>query len=520
MKSRRRMSQPRSGFLLLIVLVVIVLLSLAAYTFTSLMISEDSSSRLLGRQVQTKYLVDSGVDYARLYLSGDRATIREKGGLWDNPGERGFRGVMVGVDPNNPELIGRFTIVAPGMDNTGIPSGFRYGLVDESTKINLNTLPFVDNWYPGGARQLLMTLPLMTEEIADAIIDFIDADDETREYGCESSYYSGQNPGYRAKNGPLDSLDELLLIRGVTPELLFGADWNRNGVIDNQELGDASGLDADMLLGWANYLTLFSKESNLNSERLRRVNLNNPDLEQLYTDLRSSFNQEWSKFIVQYRINGPFSPNEQEIANAVRASVPFDLDTSKEAAYTFTQILDLVDAYTTAPDPENPEKTLVLRSPIATLTLGIDLPILMSSATTFEGDTIPGRINIMQAPKLILAGVPGMTEEALERILEVREFELDDPGGTDLNRQFETWILVEGIVDLTTMRTMLPFLCARGSVYQAEVVGFFDDGIGTGRAEAIIDTTALPIPRILFWRDKSHLQSGYSLDVLGVGMRR
>jgi hypothetical protein len=509
----------RQGFLLLLVLVVIVMLSLAAYAFTSLMMSEDASARLLGRQVQSKYLVDSGVDYARLYLAGDFATVRERGGVWDNPTMMGFQGVVVGVDPNDPELIGRFTIVAPNMDNNGSPAGFRYGLVNESTKINLNTLPFVDNWYPGGARQLLMTLPQMTEEIADAIIDFIDSDDDTRDYGCESGYYSGKRPPYAAKNGPLDSIDELLLVRDVTAQLLFGADSNRNGIIDDHELGDASGIDTDMMLGWANYLTLFSKESNLNSERLKRVNLNNQSLDQLYTDLRSSFNEEWSKFIIQYRINGPYTPDEDEEANAVRASAPFVVDTTKEAAYTFTQILDLVDAFTTVEDPEDPEKTLVVRSPITLGSLGFNLPILMSNATTFEGDTIPGRINVMQASRLILAGVPGMTEEALDRIIQVREFELDDPNGADLNRQFETWLLVEGIVDLTTMRTMLPFICARGDVYQAEVVGFFDDGIGTNRAEVIIDTT-VSIPRILFWRDKSHLQSGYSLDVLGVGLTR
>jgi len=41
--------------------------------------------------------------------------------------------------------------------------------------------------------------------------------------------------GTRIKSGPYDSLNELLLVRGVTPELLFGKDKNRNGVIDPDE---------------------------------------------------------------------------------------------------------------------------------------------------------------------------------------------------------------------------------------------------------------------------------------------
>jgi hypothetical protein len=77
--------------------------------------------------------------------------------------------------------------------------------------------------------------------------------------------------------------------------------------------------------------------------------------------------------------------------------------------------------------------------------------------------------------------------------------------------------MVEGFVDLTTMKALLPYICCGGDVYRAEVVGYFDDQIGISRAEAIVDTTT-PLPRILFWRDKSHLQRGYSADMLGTAL--
>ena len=51
-----------------------------------------------------------------------------------------------------------------------------------------------------------------------------------RTNGAKESYYSGLTPPYHCKNGPLDSLEEMLLIKGVTPQLLFGNDKNRNGV--------------------------------------------------------------------------------------------------------------------------------------------------------------------------------------------------------------------------------------------------------------------------------------------------
>ena len=56
----------------------------------------------------------------------------------------------------------------------------------------------------------------------DAILDWLDSDDETRPEGAEYDFYAEQELGYSCKNAPMDSLDELLLIKGVTPEMFFG----------------------------------------------------------------------------------------------------------------------------------------------------------------------------------------------------------------------------------------------------------------------------------------------------------
>ena len=98
-------------------------------------------------------------------------------------------------------------------------------------------------------------------------------------------------------------MDELLLIYGVTPQLLFGLDTNRNGILDPAEMAgtNVSSTDAEMYLGWANYLTLYSNESNLTAEGLPRINVNADDLEQLYDDLKSAFDDEWANFVIYYR---------------------------------------------------------------------------------------------------------------------------------------------------------------------------------------------------------------------------
>jgi hypothetical protein len=360
----------------------------------------------------------------------------------------------------------------------------------------------------------------MNEEIADAILDWLDADDDTRDYGTESAYYGSESPPYAAKNGPMDSLEEMLLIRGVTPQLLFGLDTNRNGVLDDDEaMGqDVSATDAEMYLGWANYMTLYSNESNLNSEGLPRVNINGDDLEQLYDDLKSAYNDDWANFIIYYRTSDKeplLQPPPEENAVINSASLfPIDLSTL-ESRRKFNNILDLYDAFIEVDDPENLNS--YVESPIKFINQGLSLTTAMQNLTTFEGPTIPGRVNIMQAPRKVLEGIPGLTEEAIEEIIRVREYELDDPDGADEYRKYETWILIQNIVDLNTMKLLMPYICCGGDVYRAEIVGYFANGAGTSRSEVVFDTT-VPVPRILFWRDKSHLQSGYSIDTLGTNL--
>ena len=60
------------------------------------------------------------------------------------------------------------------------------------------------------------------ETIADSIIDWRDPGNTRRPHGAEREYYLAQRDGYEAKNHFFDSPDELLLVRGITPELVYG----------------------------------------------------------------------------------------------------------------------------------------------------------------------------------------------------------------------------------------------------------------------------------------------------------
>ena len=58
--------------------------------------------------------------------------------------------------------------------------------------------------------------------IVDSILDWIDVDENAHNSGAESDYYQGLNPPYYCKNGMIDDLSELLLIKGITPEIYWG----------------------------------------------------------------------------------------------------------------------------------------------------------------------------------------------------------------------------------------------------------------------------------------------------------
>lgn len=547
------MNAARRGVVLLIVLIVVAALALAAYAFSELMLGYNQTTHLSGQQVQAESLAASGVEAVRSYLMLPSDARTAAGGQYDNAGR--FRARTV-VGQDDPGERGNFTVLAPALDDEGNPAGVRYGLEDESARINLNALVEMETKVqqggqqqggqqqggqqqggtsspsvsaatvdPNSGRTLLMALPGMTEDVADAILDWIDEGDDPREYGAESDYYASLNPPYACKNRPLETVEELLLVRGVTPELLFGQDVNRNGLIDAAEMAGSSGTatndtssstssaSADASLpqgGWAPFLTLFSKEQNVNANGAPRINLNESDLRTLSDNLSAVFQPDWVTFIIAYRQNGEYTTGNE----AGEKGVQGELDLAQPSKVTFNQVLDLIGkrvkvTFKGAKDPT------ILRSPFDNdvAAMNLYMPSLMDQVTAQDGEIL-GRININQAPRQILLGIPGMTEDIVDQILRVRQ---PEPDADHPQRRYETWLLTEAIVKLDEMRTMMPFVCAGGAVHRAQVVGYFERGHPAARIEAVLDSTQQPA-RILLWRDISHLGRGFALEMLGVGL--
>jgi len=501
---------------LVVVLVVVSLLSLSAVTFHELMFAERRGADLAAEQAQVRAAADSGVEFARLFLSLTKEEQQERGSWYDNPTT--FRQRLVHYsgdgDPVDPR---RFTIIAPNMDDRGNFGGTRYGLEDESARLNLNVLATLDEKFGADAgREILMGLPGMNEEIADAILDWIDEDDEAREYGAESDYYSALEPAYQPKNGPLETIEELLLVRGVTPELLFGTDFNRNGQHDPGEpeaenIEGVENLEGEMDRGWSAYLTLYSMELNVTPDGQPKIDLNQDDMEELYNQLEEAISTDVATFIVAYRQQSrPYTGTRNG-----ESYTGGQIDFRRRGRLKLSTVIDLIGQRVSVRFRGQQEST-VLRPMFPDIPGGMNLylPILMDYCTVNSEPVIPGRININQAPRTVLAGIPGMDEDLLEQIIAQRQV---DPVEADTNRRHETWILSEGIVPLEKMKELMPFVTGRGSVYRAQVIGYFDRGGATVRIETVLDATVLP-PRMLFYRDLSHLGRGFALETLGVGL--
>jgi general secretion pathway protein K len=99
-------------------------------------------------------------------------------------------------------------------------------IMSEAGKININTISET------ALRKLIGNLGLEAEKrdvVVDCILDWRDPDDFVRINGAEDDYYQSLKEPYHCKNGNLDSIEELLLVKGVTPELFYGRKGTKAG---------------------------------------------------------------------------------------------------------------------------------------------------------------------------------------------------------------------------------------------------------------------------------------------------
>jgi general secretion pathway protein K len=185
-----------SGIALLITLLVLVLIVIVAMEIFHRG-SRAAQTGAYGRDsIRATLLAEGGVSAARIALREDAKT-----NSYDTLDEIWSRPV--------PSIeLGEGTITV--------------AVEDEERKFNLNKLVLSNGNAPDDQklavfRRLLEILDI-DPSLAEAAVDWLDNDDTSRSGGAESSYYLSLPFPYRAKNDLFDTLDELRLVRGMTPE--------------------------------------------------------------------------------------------------------------------------------------------------------------------------------------------------------------------------------------------------------------------------------------------------------------
>lgn len=261
--------------------------------------------------------------------------------------------------------VGNATFWILGNDSDdSLASEPRFGLVDEASKLNLNTATL----------EMLEALPDMTTEFAAAIVDWRDADQELTDGGAELSNYLLLDPPYRCKDEPFESVEELRLVYGADLDLLYGEDVNQNNLLDpNEDDGDATPPDdnADGILdrGILNYVTVYSAEGNTDSEGNTRVSVNGQELEQALQETLGANAQQAIASL------GAGRRNFQSLLEFYYASGLSEED--------FAEVQDRL--------------------------------------TTSDEDTIVGLVNVNTAPEAVLACIPGLDTTKAAQLVAQRQ---------------------------------------------------------------------------------------------------
>ncbi|KMP10365.1 hypothetical protein UZ36_07860 [Candidatus Nitromaritima sp. SCGC AAA799-C22] len=216
-----RPERNQKGIALMVVLWALVLLLALATEFAFSMKAEVNTTRNFKEDVESYHLAKAGIHLAMAEVLMPATFHASDPDL----------GLISGIPPvpatgtPEPEEEEGEKKTYRSFERQEIPIGkgsVTYTIEDENSKVPINKT----------TRDTLVKILTIAgvevgakrDTIADSILDWIDADDDHRLNGAENDYYKNRSPSYLAKNGPIENLDELLKIRGIDEDLLYGSD--------------------------------------------------------------------------------------------------------------------------------------------------------------------------------------------------------------------------------------------------------------------------------------------------------
>ncbi|MFB3895035.1 MAG: helix-hairpin-helix domain-containing protein [bacterium] len=423
------------GIILVIVLWVLVILTVMALSFSHSMVVEYRISANGIDKLKTMELAKSGIERAIAEVSQDSTEIGTLTSRW-RVNTDGFQNITLGE--------GTYTLFYPDLSSSDAKQG--YGLVDENSKLNLNS----------ATKEMIMRLPNADEIMADSIIDWRSATAKASTYGAKDEYYTQLTPPYKCKNGPFDTLEEVLLVKGITPQIFYGEDANLNGILDqNENDGDASfppdNGDGQLDRGWYPYITIYSYDVNAALDGSRRININQASSSQLRQLTQYGLSNSDISNIISYRRRN----NNQ-----------------------FRSLGDLLNV-----------------TGITNQKFGA----ISDYITMNNNEKLTGLINFNTAPKDVMELLPGMTPDLADKVIETRN-------GT--TGAFKNLGDIAEAIGTASFQQLSDYVTVRSTQFTIQSVGKLTSiNRGYTRLVAVIDRGTSPI-RILYYRDISDLGQG------------
>lgn len=209
-----------SGVALILVLWVMVILVAIVSEFAYSMRTELNITRNFKEEEESYQLALAGIECAKMEI------ILAKNSLYAYLTEDG---ILVFKKEKEEEIPERKGELGKGT--------FSYTITDEEGKLNINTAP------PPQIRYIISNSGVDVTDvdtIVDSIIDWKDTDNLHMLNGAEEDYYQSLENPYSSKDGPFDSIDELLLVKGITQEIFYGSmkkeeDEEKNGEDEEKE---------------------------------------------------------------------------------------------------------------------------------------------------------------------------------------------------------------------------------------------------------------------------------------------
>ncbi len=217
-----------SGYVLIVVLLVVSLLVTMSTEFLTTAQTNINYIRKFSERLKANMLAKAGINLSTVILKADKMGL--------SASFLGKQSVSKDIDCYKDIWALNFPAL-PFEDGS-----LKITIDDENSKINLSVLAneIVDSTAYYGITQrffLNMGLPM---DYADAIKDWVDIDDSRSPYGAESSdYYLTLESPYKAKNAAMDSIDELLMVKDMTPEVFYGMENStyemESNLVDNNK---------------------------------------------------------------------------------------------------------------------------------------------------------------------------------------------------------------------------------------------------------------------------------------------